>query len=244
MNYLLIVLGILIVLVAYYVYLIYFTEPVVIKLINLSQSNTAVASSYIKTPNSVKYSYYAWIYISTYPTTNLNSGDFTPLMSYQNKSKNHQFVLYLTSPTTLNCGIGSNTANSTITGPNNTARPGSDMNTIVITNNVPIQKWIYVVVSTDGIYADIYLDGKLVVSKVLPRKVNGGLDVESTIVFGTGQDVYLANLTRVPYQVDPQTVWTNYMKGNGQSGMSNLYSSYNGKFVLSDGTTSKDYPIF
>jgi hypothetical protein len=242
MNYLLIVLGILIVLIAYYVYLIYFTEPIVVKLINLNQSNTAVSGSLIKNPISVKYSYYAWIYISTYPTT-LDSG-FSPLLSYTPSTggARTQFVLYLSTPTTLNCGIGSST--STISGSNNTTSLAGGMNSIVITNNVPIQKWIYVVVSTDGIYADIYLDGKLVVSKVLQNKVNKSLDVNSSITFGTGQDVYLANLTRVPYQVDPQTVWTNYMKGNGQSGMSNLYSSYNGKFVLSDGTSSTDYKIF
>jgi hypothetical protein len=240
MNYLLIVLGILIVLIAYYVYLIYFGEPIVVKLINLNSTNPEVSGSVIKNPISVKYSYYTWIYISTYPTT-LGSAPFQPLMSYVNGG-NTQFVLYLSTPTTLNCGIGSKT--STITGSNNTAILANGMNTIVITNNVPIQKWIYVVVSTDGIYADIYLDGKLVVSKVLQNRVSTALDVNSKITFGTGQDVYISNLTRVPYQVDPQTVWTNYMKGNGQSGMSNLYSSYNGKFVLSDGISSTDYKMF
>jgi hypothetical protein len=242
MNYLLIVLGILIVLIAYYIYLIYFGEPIVVKLINLNSTNPEVSGSVIKNPISVKYSYYTWIYISTYPT---DLSTFKPLVSYQPSAggSNYQFVLYLSTPTTLNCGIGSST--STIGGSNNTPDFGTNkMNSITITNNVPIQKWIYVVVSTDGIYADIYLDGKLVVSKVLQHKVSAALDVNSKITFGTGQDVYISNLTRVPYQVDPQTVWTNYMKGNGQSGMSNLYSSYNGKFVLSDGTTSKDYKLF
>lgn len=243
MNYLLIVLGILLVLVAYYVYLIYFGEPIVVKLINLQTTNTEVSGSMIKNPISVKYTYSAWIYISTYPTT-LGTGSFQPLVSYVPSAGTGtaQFVLYLSSPTTLNCGIGSST--STITSSNNSPTLASGMNSITITNNVPIQKWIYVVVSTDGVYADIYLDGKLVVSKMLQNKVSTALDVNSKITFGTGQDVYIANLSRVPYQVDPQTVWTNYMKGNGQSSMSNLYSTYNGKFVLSDGTTSKDYKIF
>ena len=244
MNYLLIVLGILIVLVAYYVYLIYFGEPIVVKLINLNGTNPEVSGSVIKNPNSVKYSYYTWIYISTYPTT-LDNSPFRPLVSYQPSGggSNYQFVLYLSTPTTLNCGIGSST--STIGGSNKTPDFGSNkMNSITITNNVPIQKWIYVVVSTDGVYADIYLDGKLVVSKVLQNRVSTALDVNSKITFGTGQDVYISNLTRVPYQVDPQTVWTNYMKGNGQSGMSNLYSSYNGTFTLSDGISDTKYKIF
>jgi hypothetical protein len=242
MNYLIIILGIVLVLIAYYVYLVYFTEPIVVKLINLTASNPSVSGALIKNPISVKYSYSAWLYISTYPTS-LGSAPFSPLVSYvANNGANTQFVLYLSTPTTLNCGIGSST--STITGANNSPTAGGGMNTITITNNVPIQKWVYVVVSTDGIYADIYLDGKLVVSKVLQNKVNAALDVNSTITFGSGQDVYVANLSRVPYQVDPQTVWTNYMKGNGQSGMSNLYSSYNGKFVLSDGVSTTDYKLF
>lgn len=243
MNYLLIILGIVLVLIAYYVYLVYFTEPIVVKLINLTKSdNPEVSGSMIKNPISVKYTYSTWIYISTYPTT-LDSSPFKPIVSYvANNAANTQFVLYLSSPTTMSCGIGS--SSSSISGSNNSPVLNGGMNSITITNNVPIQKWIYVVVSTDGVYADIYLDGKLVVSKVLQNKVSTALDVNSKIAFGTGQDVYLANLSRVPYQVDPQTVWTNYMKGNGQSSVSNLYSSYNGKFVLSDGVSSTDYKIF
>ena len=223
--------------------MIYYTQPIAIKLINLTASNLSISGSLIKNPISVKYSYSAWVYISTYPTS-LAAAPFKPLMSYIPSSggNNNQFVLYLSSPTTLNCGIGS--ATSTISGANNSPSTGGGMNTILITNNMPIQKWVYVVVSTDGVYADIYLDGKLVISKVLSNKVSTALDVNSSITFGTGQDVFLSNISRVPYQLDPQSVWANYMQGNGQSGMSNLYSSYKGKFVLSDGSTNTDYNIF
>lgn len=242
MNYLLIILGIVLILVSYYVYLVYYTQPIAVKLINLSNSNPEVSGSLIKNPISVKYSYTTWIYISTYPTT-LGSAPFKPLFSYvPSVVTNTQFVLYLSSPTTLSCGIGSST--SSITGSNNSPTATGGMNTITITNNMPIQKWVCVVVSTDGVYADIYMDGKLVVSKVLQNKVSTALDVESKIMFGRNQDVHLANISRVPYQLDPQTVWSNYMQGNGQAGMSNLYSSYNGKFVLSDGTSSTDYKVF
>lgn len=242
MNYLLIILGIVLILISYYVYVVYYTQPIAVKLINLYQSNPEVSGSLIKNPISVKYTYSTWIYISTYPTT-LDSAPFKPLFSYvPSTTTNTQFTMYLSSPTTLSCGIGSSSSN--LTGSNNSPIAAGGMNTITITNNVPIQKWIYVVVSTDGVYADIYMDGKLVVSKVLQNKVNTALDVQSKITFGTAQDVYLANISRVPYQLDPQAVWSNYMQGNGQAGMSNLYSSYNGKFVLSDGTSSTDYKIF
>ena len=41
---------------------------------------------------------------------------------------------------------------------------GGNPHTITVTNNFPIQKWVYIVVSVDHTLIDTYLDGKLVKS--------------------------------------------------------------------------------
>jgi hypothetical protein len=49
---------------------------------------------------------------------------------------------------------------------------GNNANPVIkVTENFPIQKWVYVVISVDSQIADCYLDGKLIKSTKLPYLV-------------------------------------------------------------------------
>jgi hypothetical protein len=63
----------------------------------------------------------------------------------------------------MNNGNGTGSWLSTISAP------------ILITDNYPIQKWCYIVISVDSAFIDCYLDGKLVLSQktYLPNPVPG-----------------------------------------------------------------------
>jgi hypothetical protein len=96
--------------------------------------------------------------------------------------------------------------------------------TIIITDNYPLQKWVYIIVSVDGRIVDCYINGKLVKSQKLSNDTTQPGDaVASPIVMGNF-DATLANLTRTITPMDPQTAWNNYNKGNGMSGSGGLFS--------------------
>ncbi len=90
---------------------------------------------------------------------------------------------------------------------------------INVTDNFPLQKWVFIVVSVDNYIVDVYLDGKLVKS-VQISQVNP--DSTSNVYVGSGYDAYIANFQRWSYPLDPQTAWNSYMSGNGGSSLGSM----------------------
>ena len=126
-----------------------------------------------------------------------------------------------------------------------TQTPGAQK--IIITNNFPIQRWVYIVVSIDNTVADVYLDGKLVksvaITQVQPQ--------EKLISFKTpgasgGMDAYLSNFERVTTPLDPQSVWNKYIAGSGSNlAVSNMIGKYNLNLtLLNNGQVSQNYKLF
>jgi len=112
--------------------------------------------------------------------------------------------------------------------------------------NVPIQAWCNLLISVYGRTLDIYLDGKLVNTCVLPgtAKVNSDANVYITPVGGfagwTSKFVYYPNAT------DPQTAWNIYQQGYGASFFNNLFgSSFKVTFSTTDsaGNETSSYTI-
>ena len=110
--------------------------------------------------------------------------------------------------------------------------------------NVPIQKWVNLLVSVYGRSLDIYLDGKLVKTCVLPgiAKINNSSNIYITPKGGfsgwTSKFQYFPNAT------DPQTAWNIYQKGYGASWLSNLFSNYQIQIsFLQNGTTTSTLTI-
>ena len=123
----------------------------------------------------------------------------------------------------------------------------SHWKSVTITDNFPLQKWTFILVSVDGQFVDCYLDGKLVVSNRLylkigstntfnypavpPDTTGSTAQVGSTgsaITLGNasgGFDAYIAKFNRWTSALDPQSVWNAYMEGNGQT-TSNPISGY------------------
>jgi hypothetical protein len=103
--------------------------------------------------------------------------------------------------------------------------------------NVPIQKWVNLLISAYGRTLDIYLDGKLVQTCVLPgvAKINQDAPVYVTPQGGfsgwTSKFQYFANST------DPQTAWNIYEQGYGKSMLSNIFGKYQIKVAFMEGST-------
>lgn len=208
MNILIITLVVVILLILLYIYISFSKQPTVVKNLYLNGPDiTPVPSKDIKTPYSALYSVGVWVYVNSFTRTG------TPFVTYGNSANNGSsdsnpwlFDLRLDDRTpTLytDIAVGTQAANSS--------------ESIVISNNFPIQTWVYVVVAVSSNYVDIYMNGKLVTSKKLtvPSMSNAATD-KPTFTFRKA-DIYLSNLYRWDYPLDPQTVWTYYTKGNSAS---------------------------
>jgi len=92
--------------------------------------------------------------------------------------------------------------------------------------NVPIQKWVNVIISLFGLTLDIYLDGKLVRTCVMPGvpQINNAADINVTNKGG-----FSGWTTNFKYWSDasnPQEVYNIYKAGFGGSILGNALSKY------------------
>ena len=175
-------------------------------------------------PTSTRYSYGIWIYV--------NSWDSSIDKTIFERTNNIKLYFSATSPV-LKCDISMDDGVPLDGNPAPTT-------TLEITDNFPLQKWVHIVTSVDNQYLDAYLDGKLVKSgRLFTEKVEANDDTavaESTpktpgddnmiVGGGTTYDAYIAKFNHWSLPLDPQTVWSTYSEGNGQSGMNNYISSY------------------
>lgn len=111
-------------------------------------------------------------------------------------------------------------------------------------SNVPIQKWVNLLISTYGRTLDVYLDGKLVTTCVLPgvAMINQNANVYVTPVGGFAG--WTSKFQYFPNSTDPQTAWNIYQQGYGNSWLSNLFGKYKVKVTFSNnGTDSGGFTI-
>jgi len=104
---------------------------------------------------------------------------------------------------------------------------------VIITDNMPLQKWVYITISVDGQYVDGYIDGKLVKSSRVISEVNSEVFIpkmptiaEKMQLGGDGFDASIARFKHWAHAVDPQTVWNSYLQGNGQGSWTSTISDY------------------
>uniref|UniRef100_A0A6C0B7A7 LamG-like jellyroll fold domain-containing protein n=1 Tax=viral metagenome TaxID=1070528 RepID=A0A6C0B7A7_9ZZZZ len=160
MSITVIALGILLLVLIYVLYL--YLTPNYVSLINSASllSNTPPLTG-IDMPNSPRYAYGLWLYVNSWNNTSENKYIFTRNNNIQLYLDKTQLNLYL--DVYMNTGTGVGAWLSSIKAP------------ILITDNYPIQKWCYIVISVDSAFIDCYLDGKLILSQktYLPNPNSG-----------------------------------------------------------------------
>jgi len=103
--------------------------------------------------------------------------------------------------------------------------------------NVPIQKWVNLLVSVYGRSMDIYLDGKLVRTCVLPGVAKIDSNAPAYITPNGGFSGWTAKFQYWSDSCDPQKAWNIYEAGYGASTLSNLFGKYTVKVSLMEGNT-------
>ena len=111
-------------------------------------------------------------------------------------------------------------------------------------SNIPIQKWVNLIVSVYGRTMDLYIDGKLVRTCLLPgtAKVDNDADIQVTPALGF--DGWTSKLQYFPNSINPQDAWDIYIKGYSGNFLSNLFGSYQVQFsLIENGVTQNSVTI-
>jgi len=208
-------------------------------------------------PNSSNFSYSLWFYVSDWnykygenkilfgrmgslvdssqqgsSIQKISSGDPCPVVLLGDVENNLTILL------SVYPGTGSNLSVDDIQNPS-----GSVVHSCTV-SNVPIQKWVNVIISTYGRTLDVYIDGKLIKTSVLPGipKINKDADVFLTPAGGFSG--VTSKLQYFPNPTDPQTAWSIYQAGYGQSWLSGLFGNYQIKVSLEEnGTETRSFTI-
>ena len=110
--------------------------------------------------------------------------------------------------------------------------------------NIPIQKWVNLVLSVYGRTMDIYIDGKLVRTCLLPGVPNINNNANIYVTPKGGFDGWTSKFQYFPNSLNPQDVWNIYIKGYGGSMLASLFGSYQLQVSLIDnGTTQSTVTI-
>ena len=233
MNILILILGIVIILVlAWYIYNRYFSGVNTLTTgqvsLNTATPITPVAVSQLTYPNATRYAYGVWIYVNSW-NTNATKVIF---------SRNKDMIVYLDKMTgTLNCIISPTNNN-----PDAITQNGSNQSVVInITNNFPLQKWVYIVINIDNTIVDVYLDGKMVKSLQIAQVAP---DTTSPLYLGNGYDAVVTYLQRWSYALDPQTVWNSYMNGNGSSLLSSINAYHGNLQIVQNNAVQGNYWVF
>ena len=98
--------------------------------------------------------------------------------------------------------------------------------------NIPIQKWVNVIVSLYGSTLDTYLDGKLVRTCVLPGvpKIDNSADILVS-PYG-GFSGWTTTFKHWAYASNPQEAYNIYKDGFGGSILGNMFNKYRARFSI------------
>lgn len=106
-------------------------------------------------------------------------------------------------------------------------------------SNVPIQRWCNFVLSVYGRTLDLYLDGKLVRTCVLPGVAKIDSSAPIYVTPSGGFSGWTAKFQYWPDSLNPQKAWNIYRSGYGGSWLGSLFGRYTVKISLMEGETEE-----
>ena len=104
-------------------------------------------------------------------------------------------------------------------------------------SNVPIQKWCNFFISVYGRTLDLYLDGKLVRTCVLPGVANIDSNAPIYVTPMGGFSGWTSNFQYWPEASSPQKAWDVYKAGYGGSLLGSIFGKYTIKVSVMEGDT-------
>lgn len=196
---------------------------------------TSLASS-DTTGNTSNYSYSTWFYVDDW---NYRYGEPKVIfgrMTIGGVSKMEPCPSVVLGP------IENNLIISLAVYPGEDSTPDAGSNFIIHTcgvANIPIQKWVNLLISVYGRTLDIYIDGKLVRTCLLPGVAKVESDSPVYITPNGGFSGWTSKFQYWPDSSDPQKAWDIYKKGYGGSSLGFL-GGYTVKLSLMQGDVEEN----
>lgn len=109
-------------------------------------------------------------------------------------------------------------------------------------SNVAVQRWVNLIVSVYGRSMDVYIDGKLVKTCLLPGVANVNNSADVYITPSGGFSGWTSKFQYYPYPINPQEAWNIYSNGFSSwfTAITNMFSSYNIQISLIENGTTKN----
>ncbi len=105
--------------------------------------------------------------------------------------------------------------------------------------NVPIQKWVHLVVSVHGRAMDLYIDGKLVRTCLLQGIASVNNNQPVYVTPAGGFNGWTSKLQYYPAPLNPQEVWNIYTRGYSNWSLSGMFNTYQVQVSLVENGTTK-----
>lgn len=220
----LIILGIALIIILYIVFFYMTTKDSLADRLDLWQAQSPILATSLTKPESAKYSYEMWLYVYGTKESATTTGESYIFYRNGNDANDN---------TKKNIGL-----KLTSTKPSLTLEytKTNSKHTIQITDNLPLQSWVHVIISVDNSYIDIYMNGKLV------KSIKDAIDTPSlsnSVMYGVSK-TYLAKFERTAAPIDPQTAWNNYLSGNGENPIKKYTGDYNLALSFKKGEKDSD----
>lgn len=186
-----------------------------------NEKQTILASTLKHNNNSSNYTYSTWFYVNDW---NYRFGEPKVLLGRLDESNN-------ASPSIVMDAMENNITISVSCYP----QSGNSSTPVVHQCNVknfPLQKWVNLIISAYGRTLDVYIDGKLVRTCVMPgvAKVNAKSNIMVTP--NGGFNGFTSNFMYWDKSTNPQEAYNIYKGGFGGSLLGNLFNKYRIKFAF------------
>ena len=179
------------------------------KLVGLNDAKkvTKISSGDLAQSNASNYAYSVWFYIEDW---SYRYGEPKIVLGRLDKDLNP-------SPSIVLGAIENNLKIETTVYPSAQSATASTHTCNV--DNVPVQKWVNAIVSLYGRTMDIYIDGKLVRTCVLPGVAKIANDAPVYVTPQGGFSGYTSNIHYYANSLNPQEAYNIYRSGYGGSGI-------------------------
>jgi hypothetical protein len=105
--------------------------------------------------------------------------------------------------------------------------------------NVPVQKWVNLTISVYGRSLDVYIDGKLVRTCLLPGIANINNNSNIYITPNGGFNGWTSKFQYYPNSLNPQEVYNIYTRGYSGNLFTNFFNAYEVQISLLENGTSQ-----
>lgn len=109
-------------------------------------------------------------------------------------------------------------------------------------SNIPIQKWVHLLISVYGRTMDLYIDGKLVRTSLLPGVACINVASNIYVTPSGGFNGWTSKLQYYPDSINPQEAWNIYKRG--YSSWISIFNTYQIQFsLIENGTTQSSLTV-